>query len=60
MTEREAVARGVWDTLGADYTFDEASSGPERATHAAAISWVYDVADAALSALAKHHEKEGD
>lgn len=51
MDKREQVARGVWDTLGADYTFDEAVSGEEQATHAEAVRWVYAVADAAIAAL---------
>jgi hypothetical protein len=49
---RDRVARAIWDTLQSDYTFDEARSGEECATHAQAIKWVFDVADAALRALA--------
>jgi hypothetical protein len=51
MTKREAVARAVWDTLGADYTFDEAVSGLESLTHFQAVNWVYQIADVSIAAI---------
>jgi hypothetical protein len=48
---RDKIARGTWDTLGSDYTFDEAVSGQEKATHAQAVKWVYNLADAILALI---------
>lgn len=57
MSKREAVARAVWDTLGADYTYEEAVNGSERETHAQAVSWVREIADVALRAISTFDEE---
>lgn len=58
MTKREAIARAVWDTLCADYTFDEAVSGSEPLTHLQAVNWVYQIADVAIEAISSHDKKK--
>ena len=52
----EKVSRAIWSELGADYPYDEAQRlldphTPDGRTHQNTLTWVHDVARAAIGAL---------
>lgn len=48
---RTDVAKAVWECLGSDFTFEEATSREDEKDHREAVKWVYKVADAAIAAM---------